>query len=109
MLNNTHIHTHHTQHNLVIIYLLTWNFSSFLPEASKPVLEQSPKNVTVLDGKDAVIVCRALGAPIPNVTWVYNGKFLLLKKSLVWMLAFFFSCNKFPLTILIAFYFGVNQ
>lgn len=38
-------------------------------------MEQSPKNVTVLDGKDATIVCRAVGAPAPNITWMYNGKF----------------------------------
>lgn len=37
-------------------------------------MEQSPKNVTVLDGKDATIVCRAVGAPAPNITWTYNGK-----------------------------------
>lgn len=37
-------------------------------------MEQSPKNVTILDGKDATIVCRAAGAPAPNVTWTYNGK-----------------------------------
>lgn len=42
--------------------------------ASTPIMEQSPKNVTVLDGKDATIVCRAIGAPQPNVTWTYNGK-----------------------------------
>lgn len=38
-----------------------------------PVLEMPPENVTVLDGKDATISCRAAGAPIPNVTWIYNG------------------------------------
>lgn len=43
--------------------------------ASTPIMEQSPKNVTVLDGKDATIVCRAVGAPQPNVTWTYNGEF----------------------------------
>lgn len=37
--------------------------------ASTPIMEQSPKNVTVLDGKDATIVCRAVGAPQPNITW----------------------------------------
>lgn len=39
-------------------------------------MEQSPKNVTVLDGKDATIVCRAVGAPAPNITWMYNGKMI---------------------------------
>lgn len=47
--------------------------------ASTPIMEASPKNVTVLDGKDATIVCRAVGAPQPNVTYHYgtgyNGKF----------------------------------
>lgn len=42
-------------------------------------MEQSPKNVTVLDGKDATIICRAAGAPTPNVTWVFNGEFRQLK------------------------------
>lgn len=39
-------------------------------------MEVGPKNVSVLDGKDATITCQAAGAPIPNVTWIYNGKFL---------------------------------
>lgn len=37
-------------------------------------MENPPQNVTVLDGKDATITCRAVGAPTPNVTWIYNGK-----------------------------------
>lgn len=41
-------------------------------------MEQSPKNVTVLDGKDATIVCRAVGAPQPSTVWTMNnGKFFL--------------------------------
>jgi len=42
--------------------------------ASAPVMEQPPQNVTALDGKDATISCRAVGAPNPNITWIYNGK-----------------------------------
>lgn len=42
-------------------------------------MEQGPKNVTVLDGKDATIICRAAGAPVPNVTWIYNGIIITLK------------------------------
>ncbi|XP_063972668.1 protein sidekick isoform X2 [Diachasmimorpha longicaudata] len=42
------------------------------PETSTPILETSPRNLTVLDGKDAMIVCRAVGAPIPNTTWILN-------------------------------------
>lgn len=46
--------------------------------ASTPIMEQSPKNVTVLDGKDATIVCRAVGAPQPSTVWTMNnGKFFL--------------------------------
>ncbi|XP_051864636.1 protein sidekick isoform X6 [Drosophila albomicans] len=40
--------------------------------ASAPVMEQPPQNVTALDGKDATISCRAVGAPNPNITWIYN-------------------------------------
>ncbi|KAM7347897.1 sidekick cell adhesion molecule isoform 9-T9 [Cochliomyia hominivorax] len=41
-------------------------------KTSAPVLEQPPQNVTALDGKDATISCRAIGAPNPNITWIYN-------------------------------------
>ncbi|XP_018319090.1 protein sidekick isoform X2 [Agrilus planipennis] len=44
-----------------------------LISTSEPVMEQSPQNLTVLDGKDATIVCRVVGAPTPNVTWIYNN------------------------------------
>lgn len=37
-------------------------------------MEQGPQNVTVLDGKDVTLSCRAAGAPAPNITWIYNGK-----------------------------------
>lgn len=50
------------------LYLFVWIL------ASTPIMEQSPKNVTILDGKDATILCRAVGAPQPNVTWTYNGE-----------------------------------
>jgi len=30
--------------------------------------------VTALDGKDVNFVCRAVGAPNPNITWIYNGE-----------------------------------
>ncbi|XP_062537067.1 protein sidekick isoform X3 [Armigeres subalbatus] len=39
---------------------------------SVPIMEMSPMNVTVLDGKDATMHCRAVGAPTPNITWVFN-------------------------------------
>lgn len=57
-----------------LIYLYCFAFEL----ASTPIMEQSPKNVTVLDGKDATIVCRAVGAPQPNVTWTYNGELIQL-------------------------------
>ncbi|XP_014223021.1 protein sidekick isoform X2 [Trichogramma pretiosum] len=43
-------------------------------EPSVPIMEVIPKNVTVLDGKDAILPCRAIAAPAPNVTWFYNDK-----------------------------------
>ncbi|XP_015515694.2 protein sidekick isoform X1 [Neodiprion lecontei] len=42
------------------------------PDTSIPVMESPPRNVTVLDGKDASITCKAVAAPVPNVTWIYN-------------------------------------
>ncbi|XP_022907752.1 protein sidekick isoform X2 [Onthophagus taurus] len=39
---------------------------------SIPVMDVGPQNVTVLDGKDATITCQAVGAPVPNITWIYN-------------------------------------
>lgn len=51
-------------------------FLSYL--ASTPIMEQAPKNVTVLDGKDATIICRAVGAPTPNITWTYNSKYSIV-------------------------------
>lgn len=66
-------------------------------------MEQSPKNVTVLDGKDATIVCRAVGAPAPNVTWAYNGK-LIESSSVQWVesstdFSFFFFAASIPVEL----------
>ncbi|XP_058175853.1 protein sidekick [Anopheles ziemanni] len=41
-------------------------------KTSTPIMEVPPGNQTVLDGKDATINCRAIAAPIPNITWIYN-------------------------------------
>ncbi|KAJ8687397.1 hypothetical protein QAD02_023191 [Eretmocerus hayati] len=41
-------------------------------KTSIPIMEIPPQNVTVLDGKDANLNCRAIAAPVPNVTWLYN-------------------------------------
>ncbi|XP_049831894.1 protein sidekick isoform X2 [Schistocerca gregaria] len=46
-------------------------------KTSEPVLEVPPQNVTVLDGKDATIACRAVGAPTPNITWFYQDNKLV--------------------------------
>ncbi|KAJ8966484.1 hypothetical protein NQ317_018469 [Molorchus minor] len=43
-------------------------------KTTQPVLEFAPKNMTVLDGNDATLGCRAAGAPLPNTTWIYNGE-----------------------------------
>jgi hypothetical protein len=45
--------------------------------AAVPIMETPPQNVTVLDGKDATITCRAAGAPTPNITWIYQGMYAL--------------------------------
>ncbi|XP_055523090.1 protein sidekick isoform X5 [Wyeomyia smithii] len=37
-----------------------------------PIMELAPTNQTVLDGKDATMHCRAVGAPTPNITWIFN-------------------------------------
>ncbi|XP_055915597.1 protein sidekick isoform X4 [Eupeodes corollae] len=54
--------------------------------ASTPIMEQPPLNVTALDGKDATISCRAVGAPNPNITWVYNETQLVEVSSRVQIL-----------------------
>lgn len=41
--------------------------------ASSPQMETFPQNITSLDGKDVTFSCAALGAPLPNVTWIFNG------------------------------------
>ncbi|XP_015603138.1 protein sidekick isoform X3 [Cephus cinctus] len=48
-----------------------FKFSQY-PDTSIPVMEYGPKNLTVLDGQDANITCRAIAAPVPNITWIYN-------------------------------------
>ncbi|XP_056641389.1 protein sidekick isoform X2 [Diorhabda sublineata] len=51
------------------------SLSSWLKvKTSQPIMEFGPTNITVLDGKDATLTCRAVGAPIPNTTWVHNGE-----------------------------------
>lgn len=47
--------------------------------ASGPVMENGPQNQTILDGKDTTLTCNAVAAPIPNTTWIYNGKSLIIK------------------------------
>ncbi|KAL5276641.1 SDK2 family protein [Megaselia abdita] len=55
-------------------------------KTSAPIMEQPPQNVTALDGKDATILCRAIGAPNPNVTWIYNETLLVEISSRVQIL-----------------------
>lgn len=64
----------HFQFQSNLFIFLFFSYCLVFELASTPIMEQSPKNVTVLDGKDATIVCRAVGAPQPNVTWTYNGE-----------------------------------
>lgn len=44
-------------------------------------MELAPNNLTILDGKDAVINCRVAGAPTPNVTWIYQGIYRYLPQN----------------------------
>nr|CAD7448038.1 unnamed protein product [Timema bartmani] len=44
-------------------------------QTSTPVMETPPQNITILDGKDATLACRAVGAPTPNITWTYQSEF----------------------------------
>ncbi|CAG9585499.1 unnamed protein product [Danaus chrysippus] len=44
---------------------------------SPPIMQTGPTNLTVLDGKDATISCRAIGAPTPNVTWYFNDSLII--------------------------------
>ncbi|CAG9783717.1 unnamed protein product [Diatraea saccharalis] len=46
-------------------------------KTSPPVMTTAPANLTVLDGKDAAIACRAVGAPTPNVTWYFNDSLII--------------------------------
>lgn len=50
------------------------NIFIFSHLASSPVMERSPQNITSLDGQDVTFICNAIGAPIPNTTWLFNGK-----------------------------------
>ncbi|XP_039293021.1 protein sidekick isoform X1 [Nilaparvata lugens] len=43
-------------------------------KTSAPIMELAPQNVTILDGKDAIMNCRVAGAPTPNITWIYEDK-----------------------------------
>lgn len=60
------LHSCHTIDTLLTFHHFT---------AASPVMETPPSNITVLDGKDATITCRALGAPTPNTTWYFEGRF----------------------------------
>ncbi|XP_066595112.1 protein sidekick isoform X2 [Prorops nasuta] len=46
-------------------------------DTSGPIMENGPKNLTALDGKDVTLTCNAIAAPIPNITWIYNDTTLV--------------------------------
>lgn len=60
--------------------------------ASAPVIEVPPQNSTVLDGKDVIISCRAVGSPHPNTTWVYQGTQVLSVTGRLQVTLLFFVC-----------------
>lgn len=66
-------------HVILNIYKQYINIFKLLFSASGPVMENGPQNQTILDGKDATLTCNAVAAPIPNTTWIYNGKSLIIK------------------------------
>lgn len=66
-------------HVILNIYKQNINIFKLLFSASGPVMENGPQNQTILDGKDATLTCNAVAAPIPNTTWIYNGKSLIIK------------------------------
>lgn len=39
-------------------------------------MEIYPQNITTLDGKDVTFQCKAVGAPSPDIQWMYNGKLI---------------------------------
>lgn len=55
-------------------YFQLFNMFHDVIAASSPKMETFPQNITSLDGKDVTFSCAALGAPLPNVTWIFNGK-----------------------------------
>lgn len=71
--------------NRQIFYLFPYLLLSRL--ASAPVMESPPENRTVRDGRDETFSCKAGGAPTPNITWIFNGKFhlrVIIKIVVVW-------------------------
>ncbi|CAG9861808.1 unnamed protein product [Phyllotreta striolata] len=58
----------------------------YIAPSSTPIMEFGPTNMTILDGKDATLTCRAVGAPVPNVTWIHNGNKEVVTSSRVQIL-----------------------
>jgi hypothetical protein len=66
----------------------------FHSSASSPTIQKFPENITSLDGQDVTFTCNAIGSPIPNTTWIFNGKKKLkncIFNSFHIIIKFFFS------------------
>ena len=59
----------------------------FFALAELAVMEVAPsfssvlKDCTVIEGQDFVLQCSVQGIPVPQITWLLNGEFLLLQPS----------------------------